>query len=65
MKPILVTGVGGSVGGLGQKIVGELLDAGVPVRALVYRKKDVARELECKGTEVVMGNLTEISRGNC
>jgi hypothetical protein len=36
MKPILVTGVGGSVGGLGQKIVGNLLDARVPVRALVY-----------------------------
>jgi hypothetical protein len=38
MKPILVTAVGGRVGGLGQKIVGDLLDAGVPVRALVYRK---------------------------
>jgi len=60
MKPILVTGVGGSVGGLGQKIVGDLSDAGVPVRALVYRNKDVARELERKGTEVVMGNLTDL-----
>src|SRR5499427_821075 len=60
MKPILVTGVGGSVGGLGQKIVGDLLDAGAPVRALVYRNKDVARELERKGTEVVMGNLTDL-----
>lgn len=60
MKPILVTGVGGSVGGLGQKIVGDLLGAGVPVRALVYRNKDVARELEREGTEVVMGNLTDL-----
>jgi len=60
MKPILVTGVGGSVGGLGQKIVGNLLDARVPVRALVYRNKDAALELERRGVEVVMGNLTDL-----
>src|SRR5215472_11129506 len=60
MKSILVTGVGGSVGGLGQKIVGNLLDARVPVRALVYRNKDVALELEGRGVEVVVGNLTDL-----
>jgi uncharacterized protein YbjT (DUF2867 family) len=60
MKPILVTGVGGSVGGLGQKIVANLLDARVPVRALVYRNKDVAQGLEGRGVEVVMGNLTDL-----
>lgn len=31
MKPILVTEVGGSVGGLGKKIVGNLLDARIPL----------------------------------
>ena len=65
MKPILVTGVGGSVGGLGQKIVGNLLDARVPVRALVYRNKDVAHELEGRGVDVVMGNLTDLHDVHC
>jgi uncharacterized protein YbjT (DUF2867 family) len=60
MKPILVTGVGGTVGGLGQKIVRNLLDARLSVRALVYRNKDVAQELERQGVEVVMGNLTAL-----
>ena len=34
MKPILVTEVGGSVGGLEKKIVGNLLDARIPLPAV-------------------------------
>jgi uncharacterized protein YbjT (DUF2867 family) len=60
MKPILVTGVGGKMGGLGQKIVDNLLGAKVPVRAVVFRSQEVARELERKGVEVVVGNLTDL-----
>jgi uncharacterized protein YbjT (DUF2867 family) len=60
MNPILVTGVGGRVGGLGQKIISNLLDAGASVRALVYRNKDVAHELESQGVQVVIGNLTDL-----
>jgi uncharacterized protein YbjT (DUF2867 family) len=65
MNPILVTGVGGRVGGLGQKIISNLLGAGVSVRAHVYRNKDVVRELESQGVQVVIGNLTDLHDVHC
>ncbi|MFL5812572.1 MAG: NAD(P)H-binding protein [Bdellovibrionia bacterium] len=59
-KPILVTGVGGNVGGVGQKIVDNLLQAGEQVRAFVRHPNPVASELERNGAEIVSGDLTDL-----
>lgn len=61
MKPILVTGVGGPFGGIGQKIVEDLLNRNVPVRALFRTRAPMADELKNRGAEVVVGDLTNLS----
>ena len=61
MKPFLVTGVGGNVGGLGQKIVENLLSERVPVRAFVFEANEVTKDLQRKGAEIVKGDLTNPS----
>jgi NAD(P)H dehydrogenase (quinone) len=61
VKPILVTGVGGKVGGIGQKIVANLLQEGATVRALLFDDKEIANELEQQGVEIVMGDLTDLN----
>ena len=48
MKPILVTGVGGNVGGVGEKIVENLLSEGVPVRAFVFGRMTLPRSWSVK-----------------
>ena len=61
MKPILVTGVGGPFGGIGQKIVEDLLNRKVPVRALFRTRAPMADELKKRGAEIVVGDLTSLS----
>jgi uncharacterized protein YbjT (DUF2867 family) len=56
--PILVTGAGGAVGGVGPAVVERLLQRGLPVRALVRREDDRAAALRARGAEVVVGDLT-------
>ncbi len=57
--PILVTGVGGSVGGIGRRVVEELSAKRVPVRALVHHDDDRAAEVRAlAGVEVAVGDLT-------
>ncbi|MBF9066888.1 NAD(P)H-binding protein [Streptacidiphilus fuscans] len=53
-QPVLVTG---ATGRIGRGVVDQLLDAGVPVRALT-RRAEAAAELP-DGVEVVTGDLTE------
>ena len=60
MEPILVTGVGGKVGGIGDKVVDQLLEAGVPVRALAHHENESLQRYRSLGVEVVVGDLTRL-----
>ncbi|MEW1653704.1 NAD(P)H-binding protein [Streptomyces sp. NPDC093707] len=58
-RPILVTGVGGGVGGVGRTVLDRLHAQGVPVRAMVHHDDERAAELRAMtGVEVVVGDLT-------
>jgi NAD(P)H dehydrogenase (quinone) len=60
LHPILVTGAGGGVGGVGRRAVEQLHAQRVPVRALVHRDDDRAKALRAMdGVEVVVGDLTK------
>jgi NAD(P)H dehydrogenase (quinone) len=57
--PILVTGAGGGVGGVGRMVVEQLRAHGVPVRALVHHDDERAAALRAiGGVDVVVGDLT-------
>ena len=57
-NPILVTGVPGRVGGVGDAVVSALRRRDLPVRALVRSKDDNADAVRATGAEVVIGDLT-------
>jgi uncharacterized protein YbjT (DUF2867 family) len=59
--PVLVTGAGGGVGGVGRTVVGLLRERGVDVRAMVHRDDDRAEVLRGFGAQVVVGDLTRPS----
>ena len=56
--PILVTGAGGGVGGVGGMAVRFLREQGRPVRAMVHHDDERADPLRAVGAEVVAGDLT-------
>jgi uncharacterized protein YbjT (DUF2867 family) len=56
--PILVTGAGGGVGGVGGMIVRFLREQGRAVRAMVHHDDERAAPLRELGAEVVAGDLT-------
>lgn len=57
--PFLITGAGGRVGATGSLIARQLLAAGKPVRAFVYRDDDRACELRDLGAEIAVGDLRD------
>ncbi|WP_329093645.1 MULTISPECIES: NAD(P)H-binding protein [unclassified Streptosporangium] len=57
-EPILVTGAGGAVGGVGHTVVGLLRGRGLPVRAMAHRDDERADALRALGAQVVVGDLT-------
>ncbi|MFF8771830.1 NAD(P)H-binding protein [Kitasatospora sp. NPDC015120] len=58
-QPVLVTGVGGRVGGVGRAVLDRLRAGGVPVRAFVHQDDERASALRSvDGVEVVVGDLT-------
>jgi uncharacterized protein YbjT (DUF2867 family) len=59
--PVLVTGVGGGVGGVGRTVVRLLRERGLPVRAMVHHDDERADLLRALGAEVVAGDLTRPS----
>ena len=64
-SPILVTGAGGRVGGVGREVVERLRGRNLPVRALVHREDERASALRAMGAEVVVGDLkiaTDVAR---
>ncbi|MFE7232458.1 NAD(P)H-binding protein [Streptomyces sp. NPDC057596] len=59
VQPILVTGVGGGVGGVGRTVLDRLHAKGVPVRALVHHDDERTSDLRAlDGVDVVVGDLT-------
>jgi uncharacterized protein YbjT (DUF2867 family) len=56
--PVLVTGAGGNVGGVGSRVAAMLLERGFAVRALVHREDARADALRANGAEVMAGDLT-------
>src|SRR6516162_509042 len=57
-NPILVTGIPGRVGGVGDAVVSALRRRGLPVRALVRSKDEKTDAVRASGAEVVVGDLT-------
>ena len=57
-SPILVTGAGGRVGGVGAMVVERLRGRGMAVRAMVHREDERAAALRATGADVVVGDLT-------
>jgi NAD(P)-dependent dehydrogenase (short-subunit alcohol dehydrogenase family) len=58
--PILVTGAGGRVGGVGRTITELLLKQGKPVRAMVRNEDHRAQALRDMGAYVVVGDLLDL-----
>jgi uncharacterized protein YbjT (DUF2867 family) len=58
--PILVTGAGGRVGGVGRVIAQLLLNQGKAVRAMVRREDERSQGLREMGAEVVVGDLLDL-----
>jgi uncharacterized protein YbjT (DUF2867 family) len=56
--PILVTGAGGGVGGVGRTVVELLRERELPVRALMHHDDERADALRALGAQVVVGDLT-------
>lgn len=57
-RPLLVTGAGGGVGGIGNTVVTMLRDSGFAVRAMVHRDDARADALRATGAQVIVGDLT-------
>jgi uncharacterized protein YbjT (DUF2867 family) len=63
--PVLVTGAGGGVGGVGRTVVALLRERGIFVRAMVHRDDERADDVRGLGAEVVVGDLarpTDVAR---
>jgi uncharacterized protein YbjT (DUF2867 family) len=60
-RPILVTGAGGAIGGIGRNVTATLLAKGYTVRALVRKEDQRADELRRLGAEVLVGDLTDLT----
>jgi len=60
-RPILVTGAGGAIGGIGRNVTTSLLAKGYKVRAMVRKEDDRASDLRRLGAEVVVGDLTGLT----
>src|SRR5215813_2777906 len=60
-QPILVTGAGGAIGGIGRNVTATLLSKGYNVRALVRKEDERAAELRRVGAEVAVGDLTDLT----
>lgn len=56
-EPILVTGAGGGVGGVGHAVLERLCARGLAVRAFVHRDDGRADALRALGAQVVVGDL--------
>ena len=59
VRPILVTGATGRMGGTGRHVAAELLKRGLPVRALVRRIDERSEALQAMGIQMVVGDFAD------
>ena len=59
VRPILVTGATGRMGGTGRHVAAELVKRGLPVRALVRRIDERSEALQAMGIHVVVGDFAD------
>jgi len=59
VRPTLVTGATGRIGGTGRHVAAELLNRGLPVRALVHRLDDRSEALQAMGIHIVVGDFAD------
>ncbi len=59
MRPILVTGATGRVGGIGRHVAAELVSRGLPVRALVRRLDERSEALQAMGIDLAVGDFAD------
>lgn len=59
VRPILVTGATGRVGGIGRHVATELVKQGLPVRALVHRLDERSEALQAMGIHLAVGDFAE------
>jgi hypothetical protein len=48
MKPVLITGIGGKVGGVSQMVLEHLLNKGIPVRAMFHSENEMSENLKLR-----------------
>lgn len=61
VKPILITGAAGNIGGIGNVLTRLLLKEGKHVRAMVRREDKRSESLRSLGAEIVVGDLLNLS----
>lgn len=59
VRPFLVTGATGRVGGIGRHVAAGLRERGLPVRALVHRLDERSEALQDIGIDVVVGDFAD------
>jgi uncharacterized protein YbjT (DUF2867 family) len=59
VQPILVAGATGRIGGTGRHVATELLQRGLPVRALVHRLDERSEALQAMGIQIAVGDFAE------
>ena len=59
MKPVLVTGAAGRVGGVSPRVIEVLRASNIPVRAVVRKIDDRAEKLRALGAEIIIADLTK------
>ena len=59
VRPILVTGATGRIGGTGRHVAAELLKRGLPVRALVRRLDERSEALQAMGIQITVGDFAD------
>ena len=60
IKPRII--VTGATGKTGSAVVGELLRAGYPVRAMVHREDRRSAQLKAQGAEIVVADMSDVER---
>ena len=65
MKPVLVTGATGKVGGTGRHLAQMLLERGAPVRAVVHKEDERSQVLAKAGAEIVCADFLDEDAIRC
>jgi uncharacterized protein YbjT (DUF2867 family) len=61
VKPVLITGAAGNIGGIGNFLTRLLIKEGMHIRAMVRREDERSESLRSLGAEIVIGDLLSLS----